>query len=50
VRSQLFGVSIADPLIYGAGILVIGVVATLAGFIPAQRAASVNPTEALRGE
>jgi predicted permease len=50
VRSQLFDVSIADPLIYGAGILVIGVVATLAGFIPAQRAASVNPTEALRGE
>ncbi|MGA7107936.1 MAG: FtsX-like permease family protein, partial [Terracidiphilus sp.] len=50
VRSQLFGVSIADPLIYGAGTLVIGIVAALAGFIPAQRAASVNPTEALRAE
>jgi putative ABC transport system permease protein len=50
VQSQLFGVSIADPLVYGAGILAIGVVAALAGFIPAQRAASVNPVEALRVE
>jgi predicted permease len=50
VRSELFGVSIADPAVYGFGILVIGLVAALAGFIPARRAASVNPVEALRSE
>jgi len=50
VRSQLFGVSIADPAVYGAAILVICLVAALAGFIPARRAASVNPVEALRAE
>jgi predicted permease len=50
VRSQLFGVSIADPLVYGAGILTIGVVAALAGFLPACRAAGVDPARALRTE
>jgi putative ABC transport system permease protein len=50
VESELFGVSIADPWIYGAAIVVIGVVAALAGFVPAQRAASVNPVDALRAE
>jgi ABC-type antimicrobial peptide transport system permease subunit len=50
VRSQLLGVSIADPGGYGAGIMVICLVAALAGFIPARRAASVNPVEALRAE
>jgi putative ABC transport system permease protein len=50
VRSQLFGVSIADPAIYGAGILVIALVAMVAGFIPARRAASVDPAKALRNE
>ncbi|HWE87146.1 MAG TPA: FtsX-like permease family protein [Terracidiphilus sp.] len=50
VRSQLFGVSIADPLVYGAGILTIGLVAALAGFIPARRAARVDPARALRTE
>jgi predicted permease len=50
VRSELFGVSIADPGVYAAGILMICLVATLAGFVPARRAASVNPTEALRAE
>jgi predicted permease len=50
VRSQLFGVSIADPMVYAAAILVLCVVAVLAGLIPAQRAASVNPGAALRAE
>jgi predicted permease len=48
VRSQLFGVSFADPLVYAAGILAIALVAALAGFIPARRAASVDPSRALR--
>ncbi len=50
VRSQLFGVSVADPTVYGAGILIICVVAALAGFIPARRAATVDPARALRTE
>ena len=48
VRSQLFGVSVADPVVYGAGILTICLVAALAGFIPARRAATVDPASALR--
>jgi predicted permease len=50
VRSQLFGVSVADPGVYIAGILVIGLVAALAGFIPSRRAATVDPARALRTE
>ncbi|HUN84892.1 MAG TPA: ABC transporter permease [Terracidiphilus sp.] len=50
VRSELFGISFADPAVYGMGILVIGAVAALASLIPAQRSASVNPVDALRAE
>ena len=50
VRSQLYGVSIADPMAYAAGILAIALVAALAGFIPARRAAGVDPSRALRTE
>jgi predicted permease len=50
VRSQLFGVSAADPAAYGAAILIICVVAALAGFIPARRAATIDPARALRTE
>jgi len=50
VRTQLFGVSAADPAVYGAGILILCLVAVLAGFIPARRAAAVDPAKALRTE
>jgi putative ABC transport system permease protein len=50
VRSQLFGVSVADPAAYALGIVTICVVASLAGFIPARRAATVDPVRALRTE
>jgi ABC-type antimicrobial peptide transport system permease subunit len=50
VRRQLFGVSVVDPAAYGAGILTICVVAALAGFIPARRAATIDPARALRSE
>jgi putative ABC transport system permease protein len=50
VRSQLFGVSLADPVVYGLGILMICVVAALAGAIPARRAATIDPARALRTE
>jgi predicted permease len=50
VRSQLFGVSVADPGVYAFGVLLILVVAALAGFIPSRRAATVDPARALRTE
>ena len=42
--------SVNDPLIYAAAILFLSVVATLAAYFPARRAASVEPMEALRME
>ena len=50
VRSQLYGVSAADPGVYVAGILLIGFVAMVAGLIPSRRAATVDPARALRTE
>jgi putative ABC transport system permease protein len=50
VRSQLFGVSVADPAVYGTGILAICLVAVLAGFVPAWRASTIDPARALRTE
>jgi putative ABC transport system permease protein len=50
IRSELFGVSAADPAILLAVVAIIAVVAFLSGFFPARRAASVSPTEALRTE
>ena len=50
IRSQLFGVSAADPSILLTVVALIGIVALLSALIPARRAASVSPTEALRTE
>jgi putative ABC transport system permease protein len=50
LASQLFGVSTADPLTLGTVILLIGVVAAAASYLPAARAARANPVEALRPE
>jgi ABC-type antimicrobial peptide transport system permease subunit len=50
LRSQLFNVSSADATVYAIGIAIIAVVTALAGLIPAQRAASVDPMTALRTE
>jgi putative ABC transport system permease protein len=50
LRSQLFGVSAADPLTLAAVVLLMGVVGLAAALLPALRAANVEPMEALRGE
>jgi putative ABC transport system permease protein len=50
LRSQLFGVQAADPLSYAAVIAILGTVALLACYIPARRAAGVDPIVALRQE
>jgi predicted permease len=50
MASLLFGVNAIDPLTYGG--VVVGLVgaALLASYMPAARAAGLNPVEALRGE
>jgi putative ABC transport system permease protein len=50
LRSQLFNVSSTDATVYAAGIVIIAIVTALAGLIPAQRAAAVDPMTALRTE
>jgi predicted permease len=48
--SLLFGLSAHDPLAIGSAVLVLGLVAAGAGWIPARRAAKVEPMRALRYE
>ena len=50
LRSQLFGIGPADPLAYGAVAALLGSVAFVACYIPARRAAGVDPMVALRTE
>jgi predicted permease len=50
MRTQLYGVSTYDPLTLGGAVLVLSAAAALAGFIPARRAASIEPMNALRTE
>jgi predicted permease len=50
VQSQLFGVSATDPATVGAAAMVLAAGAFAAALIPAWRAATVNPTDALRLE
>jgi predicted permease len=50
VASQLFEVQPTDPLTIAGAVILLGVVATLAGLVPSVRAARVSPTTALRYE
>jgi predicted permease len=50
LHSFLFGLNSTDPLSLIAVVLVLGTVAAAAGFIPARRAAKVEPMVALRNE
>ena len=50
MRTQLYGVSTYDPLTLAGAVFVLGAAAALASFIPARRAASIEPMNALRTE
>jgi predicted permease len=50
LRSQLYGVGPADPWTIASGVTLMAVVVLLSALLPARRAASVDPMQALRME
>jgi len=50
IRKLLFGVQAWDAITLGAVAVLLGLASIAASFVPARRAASVNPVEALRAE
>jgi predicted permease len=50
MASQLYGVKSHDPAILGLAVVVLAACALLAAFVPARRAATVDPMQALRTE
>jgi putative ABC transport system permease protein len=50
LRSLLFGVTFTDPATFAMAVGALVAVAALAGYLPARRAALVNPAETLRAE
>jgi putative ABC transport system permease protein len=50
VAGLLFGVSARDPGVFAAVAALLAVVALAASYVPARRAAAVDPVEVLRGE
>lgn len=50
LQSLLFGISAADPLTFGAVVLVLGALSLTAAYLPARRARRLDPVAALRRE
>jgi predicted permease len=50
LRQQLFGLKAHDPLTYAGALIVVSSVVILSTWLPARRAAAINPVDALRYE
>jgi predicted permease len=50
MSSLLFGIKPLDPVTYAAGALLLGLAAALASYLPARRASTVDPVDALKAE
>jgi macrolide transport system ATP-binding/permease protein len=50
VKAQLYEITSADPIAVVSAIAILTVAALVAGIIPARRAASIDPVQALRSE
>jgi putative ABC transport system permease protein len=50
IRSLLFGVQATDPITFAAISLLLFLIALLASYIPARRAARIDPMISLRSE
>jgi ABC-type antimicrobial peptide transport system permease subunit len=50
MADQLYGVKPYDPVSLAIAVVVLAIAAAIAGFLPARRAASIEPMQALRIE
>jgi ABC-type antimicrobial peptide transport system permease subunit len=50
LESQLYGVNQYDPIVIATSILALGASALIAALIPAFRASSISPIDALRAD
>ena len=50
LQGLVFGVTPTDPVVLGTVSLLLVIVSLAASYVPARRAASVNPVTALRGD
>ena len=48
LEGMLYGVRPLDPISFVGGAIVLGALASIASLVPATRAASIDPVEALR--
>jgi putative ABC transport system permease protein len=50
IATRLYGLGAMDPITIGIAVAILGTVALISAYIPAARAARVNPVSALRHE